>query len=61
MTSATDYAASDGVASATSGQLATFRLDGDLYGETLRIGFLERGPRLLGGDRRRRREDRDPG
>ena len=32
MTSATDYATGDAVASATSGQLATFRLDGDLYG-----------------------------
>ena len=29
---ATDYATGDAVAPATSGQLATFRLDGDLYG-----------------------------
>ena len=51
MTSATDYAASDAVARATSGQLATFRLDGDLYGvevehvqEVLRSQQLTRVP-----------------
>ncbi|MDT0274480.1 chemotaxis protein CheW [Blastococcus goldschmidtiae] len=51
MTSVTDYAASDAVASATSGQLATFRLDGDLYGvevehvqEVLRSQQLTRVP-----------------
>ena len=51
MTSATDSATSDAVAPATSGQLATFRLDGDLYGvevehvqEVLRSQQLTRVP-----------------
>jgi purine-binding chemotaxis protein CheW len=51
VTSATDYATGDAVASGTSGQLATFRLDGDLYGvevqhvqEVLRSQQLTRVP-----------------
>ena len=51
MTLATDSATGDAVATATSGQLATFRLDGDLYGvevahvqEVLRSQSLTRVP-----------------
>ena len=51
MTSVTDPVTSDVVAAATSGQLATFRLDGDLYGvevehvqEVLRSQQLTRVP-----------------
>ena len=47
MTSVTDYAASDAVASATSGQLATFRLDGDLYGVEVEVAYTPTASRIV--------------